>query len=140
MISSSIVFATKTNHSKKLAEAIGDALNVVPINIKTNPRIADCDLLIVVGGIYGGVSSPELLNYLNALEAPYPRFAALVTNCASGKQTQKQARLILETKGISVCDEFVCKGAFLFIGLGHPNRTDMLHAKEFALNIANTLN
>lgn len=131
-----VLYATKTQHSKKLAEAVGSALEVKAQNITENPNLADVELLFIVGGIYGGVSLPELLTFVSGMEAPALKRAALITNCASGKQRQDALRKIFEEKGISVIDEFVCKGAILFVSLPHPDAKDLKNAVEFALGIA----
>ena len=130
-----VIYATKTKHSKKLAEAIGSALKVKAENITENPTLHDIDLLFIVGGIYGGASMPELLAYIKEMEAPALKHAVLVTSCASGKQRQDAVRRILEEKEIKVMDEFVCKGAILFVSLTHPNAKDIKEATNFALEI-----
>jgi len=130
-----VIYATKTNHSKKLAESVGAALGVKALNIADTPTLPDTDLLFVVGGIYGGVSMPELLDYLRQMNIPSLRRAALITSCASNKQRQDGVRRVLEEKGVKVIDEFVCRGAILFVGLGHPNKRDSSMAAEFACKI-----
>ena len=130
-----VIYATKTKHSKKLAEAIGSALKVKAKNITENPTLHDIDLLFVVGGIYGGASLPELLEYIKEMEAPALKHAVLVTSCASGKQRQDAVRRVLEEKRIEVIDEFVCKGAILFVSINHPNSKDLEVATDFALKI-----
>ena len=131
-----VLYATKTQHSKKLAEAIGSALSLKASNIAEQPDFRDIELLFIVGGIYGGVSLPELLTFVSGMEAPALKRAALITSCASGKQRQAALRKILEEKGVQVIDEFVCKGAILFVSLPHPNAKDLKNAVDFALGIA----
>jgi len=130
-----VIYATKTRHSKKLAEEIGSFLNVKIKNISEKPVLQDIDLLFIVGGIYGGDSMPELLEYIKKLEAPLPKSAALVTSCASGRQKQITVRSILEEKGIIVIDEFVCRGSILFVSASHPNAKDLKEATDFAQKI-----
>lgn len=134
-----IIYATKTKHSQKLAEAIGSALNVKAENIKENPVLKDIDLLFVVGGIYGGASMPELLEYIERMDTHSLKQAALVTSCASGKQRQTKVRGILEEKGVRVIDEFVCRGSIWFISYNHPNAKDMEAATDFALKTASSI-
>lgn len=123
---------------KKLAEAISSALKVEAKNIAENPALQDIDLLFIVSGIYGGASLPELLDYTGVRwEAPALKHAVLVTSCASGKQRQNAVRRILEEKRIEVLDEFVCKGAILFVSFNHPNSKDLEKATDFALKIVN---
>ena len=138
MTKTAVIYATKTRHSEKLAEAIGSFLNVKIKNITEKPSLQDIDLLFIVGGIYGGVSMPELLEYIKKLEAPLPKSAALVTSCASGSQKQIAVRSILEEKGIRVIDEFVCRGSMLFVSASHPNAKDLKEATDFAQKIVST--
>ncbi len=135
MMKTAVIYATKTKHSKKLAEAIGLSLNIKVQNITENPALHDVDLIFIVGGIYGGASMPELLAYIKTLEAPMPKYAALVTSCASGSQRQIAVRNILEEKGIKILDEFVCKGRILFVSATHPNAKDLKEATDFAQKI-----
>ncbi len=135
MMKTAVIYATKTKHSKKLAEAISLFLNTTAQDIAKNPALDDVDLLFIVGGIYGGASMPELLAYIKTLEAPMPKYAALVTSCASGSQRQIAVCNILEEKGVKVLDEFVCKGRILFVSATHPNAKDLKAAIDFAQKI-----
>ena len=140
MIKTGIVYATKTKHSKKLAEAIGSALNIEAENIASHPNLKDVDLLIIIGGIYGGESTPELIEYVRDLNPSVIKSVALVTSCGSGRQKQITVRKILEDNGIGVIDEFVCKGAILFVSLRHPNDHDLMAAVDFAESMKKRLN
>jgi flavodoxin len=140
MIKTGIVYATKTKHSKKLAEAIGTALNIKAENITSQPNLLDTDLLFIVGGIYGGESMPELIEYVRKLNPSMVKSVALVTNCCSGRQRQITVRKILDDNGIRVIDEFVCKGAILFVAFSHPNADDLIAAVGFAKSMKKHLN
>lgn len=129
-----IVYATMTKHSKKLAEAIARELNIPAENVKENPAIEELDLLYVVGGIYGGESSPDLISYVSKLGNKVKK-AALITSCCSKKTTQNKVRQILMEQGIEVMNEFICQGSFLFFGFGHPNKKDVEDAVEFAKRV-----
>ncbi len=130
-----IVYATKTRHSKKLAEAIGRALSVTPRNAAENPAPEAADLMILVGGIYGGESLPELMAFAGALDARLVGRAALVTSCASGTMPQKGLRGALEEKGIPVAGEFIVPGGLLLFRPGRPNRKDVEAAVAFAAGL-----
>jgi flavodoxin len=135
MIKTGVVYATKTKHSKKLAEAIGAALKTKAENIATNPVLQGIDLLFVVGGIYGGESLPEMLDYMKGLDGSEIKNAALVTSCASMKNRQDSVRRILMEKEINVLDEHLCPGSFLFFRFGHPNKKDVQQAVDFAVEL-----
>lgn len=131
-----IVYATKTNHSKKLAQAIGKELGVKVENIMDHPALKGVDLLLIVGGIYGGESLPEMLAFARELDASEIKRAALITSCVSKRQPQESVRKLLEGKGIAVIDEMLCQGSFLFFGFGHPNKADIEQAIRFAKDLA----
>ena len=139
MLNTAVVYATRTKHSKKIAEAVGASLGVEARNIADKPPVSGMDLLFIAGGIYGGVSLPDLLAYLRQLEAPLPKSAAILTSCASGTQKQTAVRDILEEKGVRVLGEFICKGKFLFVSASHPNEKDLNEAKAFARKMVETL-
>lgn len=130
-----IVYATKTKHSKKIAEAIALALHVKTQNVTDNPKVDEAELLFIVGGIYGGDSLPELLSFVQGLDPDKVKRVALVTSCASGKQGQVKVREILEAKGIDIVDEWICPGSFLIFRMGRPNRDDIQEAVAFALHL-----
>lgn len=130
-----IIFATKTGHSRKIAEAMGRALNLPVNNIKDHPDLHDVEILFIVGGIYGGESLPQLLTFIKEIEGENVAAAALVTSCASNKQRQEEVRRILEEKKIKVVREFVCPGSFLFLRFRRPNQTDIKAAITFAQQI-----
>lgn len=135
MTKNRIIYASKTGHSKKIAAAIGKALEIIPDNITSNPVIEETDFLFIVGGIYGGGSLPELLTFVQTIEDKKVRKAVLITSCTAKKQGQDSVRSILEDKGITVVDEILCQGSFLFVKIGHPNKTDITEAVNFAASI-----
>jgi flavodoxin len=135
MNKTSLVYATKTKHSRKIAEAVATALGIKAQNIREKPVLKDIGLLFIAGGIYGGESMPELLDFIRGLDAAVVRRVALLTSCGSGIQKQATVRKILEERGIEVIDEFVCKGAILFVSVKHPNQKDLQDAVDFAQKI-----
>lgn len=129
----SIVYASKTGHSKKIAKAIAKELQITAQDIKSNPTMEGIDLLFIVGGIYASQSSPELIKYLEKLDNTMVKKVVLVTSCMSKIMKQEAIRKLLTEKNIKVAEnEFTCQGSFLFFGLKHPNKTDTDNAITFA--------
>lgn len=127
-----IVYATMTGHSKKIASAIAAKLGVTAHNVKENPQLTDCDLLLIVGGIYGGESSPELLKFAQGLSPKQVKAVALITSSTKALP-QKTIRDTLASNGIEVLkEEFLCKGGFLFMAFSHPNKDEISSAVRFA--------
>ncbi len=128
-----IIYITKTGHSRKIANKIGEELGLEVLDIKESPKLQNVDLLFVVGGIYGGKSDPKLLEYIDTLPQNAVKKALIMTSCTSMKSTQDEVRERLKAKGTEVDDdEFICKGNFLFFGWGHPNNEDVENAVNFA--------
>jgi len=131
-----ILYATKTKHSKKLAEAIGEALKVNAENVLSKPTFGDLDLLYIVGGLYGGESLPELLEFVKNLDSAKPKSVVLITSSVSDKKGQDSVRKLLEEKGIKIVDEFRCFGSFLVMKMGRPNKVDIRQAVDFAIRLS----
>lgn len=99
----SVVYTTKTKHSQKLAEAIGSALHVKAEDVKGNSAPCEAELLFLVGGIYAGKSSPELIRYAGNLSGGQVEKVVLVTSSASvASRKQPEIRRTLTEKNIRV--------------------------------------
>ncbi|NTU89277.1 MAG: hypothetical protein HGA54_05125 [Actinobacteria bacterium] len=134
-----LIYFTKTGHSKKIAEAIAREIGIEAEDIKTKPKLENVDLLLIVGGIYGGASDPETLAYFESIETGKVKKAALITSCVSKVMKQDAIRKSLQGKGVDVIpNEFICQGNFLLFGFGHPDATDIAnavaHAKKLVAN------
>lgn len=126
-----LAYATKTNHSMKIAESIADELKIEAKNVKDHPVYSNVDLLILVGGIYGGESLPEMIEYVRALTPAQVKKVVLVTSCVSKKKYQESVRKELARNDVKIMDEFICQGNFLFVGMGHPDKKDIADAVAF---------
>jgi flavodoxin len=132
-VKTALVYFSRTGHSKRIAKAIAEALQITALDVESEPLLDEVDLLFIVGGIYGGASSPELKAYAEGLSRSSVKKAALITSCLNRIHRQSMIREILTRKGIDVApDEFVCRGSFLFFGLGHPSKEEIDAAVSFA--------
>jgi len=133
----SVVYATKTQHSRKLAEAIGKEFDVEAKDIAGHPQPKAAGLLFLVGGIYAGKCNLDLLSYAEKLDASIASKVVLVTSSVStSHRSQKDLRALLVKKGIDVVDEITCTGGFLFIKPSHPNKIDIQAVAEAAKEIS----
>lgn len=132
-----VIYATKTKHSRKLAEAIGQAVSAKAENVSASPAPFPTNLLFIVGGIYAGKSLPELISYVENLKTSQVKKVILVTSSVStGRRSQSDIRRIMKEIGIEVLEEITCPGSLLFLKLGHPNATDIKKVAERAKQIA----
>ena len=132
-----VVYATKTKHSQKLAEAIGQTVHAKAENVTAGPAPFPADLLFIVGGIYAGKSLPELATYVGNLKPSQVKKVVLVTSSVSvGRRSQSEIRQILKEKGIEILEEITCPGSFLFAKIGHPDAAEIIKVAERAKSIA----
>jgi flavodoxin len=132
----SVVYLSRTGHSKRIAEAIAAELHIQAQSVQASPKLSGVDLLFIVGGIYAGKSDPRMVEYVQKLDSSMVKRAALITSCASKRNKQDMVRDALVRSGIQVApDEFICRGNFLFLGAGHPNRKDIDDALSFVRKV-----
>ncbi|MDF1616910.1 flavodoxin domain-containing protein [Petrocella sp. FN5] len=127
-----VLYATMTGHSKKIAHAIAKNLDTKAHDLKDDPIIPNCDLLLIVSGIYSGEAKPELLNYVKNLSPTLIKKVALITS-STRNSAQGSLRQTLVDTGINVePEEYLCQGGFLFKAMGHPNKDEIEGAVVFA--------
>ena len=81
-------------------------------------------------------SDPRMVEYVQKLDSSMVKRVVLVTSCASRRNKQDMIRNVLLRNGIQVApDEFICRGNFLFLGAGHPNRRDIDDAISFVRKV-----
>lgn len=128
-----VLYFSTTGHSKKIAKAVAESIGVQAEDIKENPILNSTDLLFVASGIYGGQPDPKLLSYFDQFSSDQIKKVALLTSSAGKKTKQVALRNKLNEKGIAVLEnEFTCQGAFLVVGLTHPNAQDLSDAVTFS--------
>lgn len=128
-----ILYATMTGHSKKIAKAICAKTGGQIHDLKTKPSIPACDILFIVSGIYGGESKLELLEFVKKLSSENIKKVVLITSSTRNIQ-QGNLREALSEAGLNVInEEYHCQGGFLLKAMGHPNRSEVEGAVDFAL-------
>ena len=131
-----IRYHTKTGNTKKLAEAIGSAINVEAKTVD-EPLTEDVDILFLGSAVYAAGIDSKIKDFIaninvNVGEVVNFSSAALI------ESTYSQVKKQVEAKGLKMSeDEFHCRGAFKFVHRGHPNDEDLKNAQEFAKRIVN---
>lgn len=136
MIRVSVIYSTLSGHTKKLADEIGRTLGVEPQNLKYDSNYYDCDIAFIGGGIYSGQLSPDLEGYIERLDKEKIPKAAVFMSSVSGDYSKSDLSGKLKARGIEVVGEFSCKGNFIVMALGHPNKKDLSDITAFATKIA----
>jgi len=133
-----IIYASKTGHTKKIAEAMAKELGVVAQNITNKPTLTDVDILFIGSGIYASKVSPEMEAYIGSIDSTQVKKAVLFITSLSGLNQSTNIRDALVHKGIEVeKEEFICKGKFLLFSRKHPDEEDVSNAAKFAKKVIN---
>jgi len=135
-MTTAVLYRTMTGHSRKIAKAVSAELGVKPQDIKAKPELKGIDLAFIVGGVYSGQSLPETLEYVKTLVPSAVKRVALITSSATDKLGQDEVQKILKSNKIKVVGEYRCRGNFLVMKMGHPNKSEILGAVEFAKRLA----
>lgn len=126
-----IRYYTKTGNTKKLADAIGNALDCKPEDISV-PLTSDTNIVFLGSSVYGGGVDKSVKDFINDISVQVDEIINFST-AALLPSTYKQVKKLVEEKHIKMADEeFHCRGSFQFMHKGKPNELDCFSAAEFA--------
>lgn len=129
-----IRYYTKTGNTKKLAEAIGSAINVEAKTID-EPLTEDVDLLFLGSAVYAAGIDKRVKEFIESINVNVGEVVNF-SSAALIESTYKQVKKQVEAKGLKMSEnEFHCRGAFKFVHIGHPDETDLKNAQEFAKKV-----
>ena len=131
-----IRYYTKTGNTKKLAEAIGSAINIEAKTVD-EPLTEDVDILFLGSAVYAAGIDKRVKEFIENINVNIGKVVNF-SSAALIKSTYNQVKKQVEQKGLKMSeDEFHCRGAFKFVHRGHPDETDLKNAQEFAKRIVN---
>ncbi|WP_458456705.1 flavodoxin family protein [Methanobrevibacter sp.] len=129
-----IRYYTKTGNTKKLAEAISQAVNVEAKTVD-EPLTEDVDILFLGSAIYGAGIDGKIKDFIKNIDVNVGEVVNF-SSAALLESTYGQVKKEVEAKGIKMSEkEFHCRGAFKFVHRGRPNEKDLKDAQEFAKGI-----
>ena len=129
-------YYTKTGNTKRLAEAVAEAVGAeaLPISVPVTER---ADILFLGNSYYAFSIDPEVRAFLKAL--PKDKVGRIVNfgSAAMLNSTWKKVKAEADKRGIPMDQrEFHCKGEFKGVHKGRPNEADLKAAAAFAKAIA----
>lgn len=128
-----IAYKSKKN-TKKVAEAIGRALNVKPKNIDSNLTIDEADILFLGCGIYAGDVHKDVKEFVEKLNSQKVKNVVLFSTSGHGQDQLQPLKDKIKECGLNLCDKtYCCLGrAMVFIARNHPDAEDLNEAVKFA--------
>lgn len=128
-------YYTKTGNTKKLAEAVAEAVGTQALPI-SEPVTEQVDLLFLGNSYYAFSIDPEVRNFIKSLDKTKVGKIINFGSAAMLNSTYKKVKAEAQKVGIPVDDrEFHCRGEFKGIHKGRPNAEDLKAAVEFAEKI-----
>lgn len=129
-----IRYYTKSGNTKKLAEAISEAVGV-EAETTAVPLSEDVDILFLGSSVYAFGVDDEVEKFIDGISVKVGKVVNFST-AALVKSTYKQVAKLLEKKNIPLAkEEFACKGSFAVMHKGKPDTDDCRAAAEFAKKI-----
>lgn len=128
-------YYTKTGNTKRLAEAIADALGVQALPI-TEPVTEKVDVLFLGNSYYAFTIDPEVRAFIRSLDKNKIGKIVNFGSAALLNSTYKKVKAEAEKAGIPMDErEFHCKGEFKAMHKGRPNSEDLAAAAAFAKSV-----
>ena len=129
-------YYTKTGNTKRLAEAVAEAIGAEALPI-TAPVTEKVDILFLGNSYYAFSIDPEVRDYIRSLDKEKVGRIVNFGSAAMLNSTWKKVKAEADNAGIPIDErEFHCKGEFKGIHKGRPNEDDLKAAAAFARSIA----
>ena len=128
-------YYTKTGNTKRLAEAIAEAVGAEALPIST-PITEPVDILFLGNSYYAFSIDPEVRDFVKGLDKNMIGRIVNFGSAAMLNSTYKKVKAEADKVGIKMDErEFHCKGEFKGIHKGRPNEEDLKAAADFARKI-----
>lgn len=128
-------YYTKTGNTRRLAQAIADALGVEALDL-SHTIDEKVDILFLGNSYYAFTIDPEVRDFVRSLD---PDKVGKIVNFGSAamlNSTYKKVKAEVDKVGIPMDErEFHCKGEFKGIHKGKPDEEDLKNAADFARKI-----
>ncbi len=128
-------YYTKTGNTKRLSEAVAEAVGVEALAIDT-PITEPVDILFLGNSYYAFSIDPEVRAFVRSLDKEKVGKIVNFGSAAMLNSTYKKVKAEADKLGIPMDQrEFHCKGEFKGIHKGRPNEEDLKAVADFARSI-----
>ncbi len=128
-------YYTKTGNTKKLAEAVAEAVGVEALPLSA-PLEDAVDVLFLGNSYYAFSIDPEVRDFVRSLDRDKVGRIVNFGSAAMLNSTYKKVKAEADKAGIPMDErEFHCRGEFKGLHKGRPNEEDLKAAAAFAEKI-----
>ena len=129
-------YYTKTGNTKRLAEAVAEAVGAEALPLSA-PVEEAVDLLFLGNSYYAFSIDPEVRDFVSSLDSGKVGRIVNFGSAAMLNSTYKKVKAEADKVGIPMDErEFHCRGEFNGLHKGRPNEEDLKAAAAFARKIA----
>ena len=129
-------YYTKTGNTKRLAEAVAEAVGAEALPLSA-PVEEAVDLLFLGNSYYAFSIDPEVRDFVRSLDSGKVGRIVNFGSAAMLNSTYKKVKAEADKVGIPVDErEFHCRGEFKGLHKGRPNEEDLKAVAAFARKIA----
>ena len=130
-MSIAVRYYSRGGNTKKLAQAIAEAVGVEARNVAT-PLDEKTDIVFLGSAVYAAGVDQAVPDFLEENKDNIGTLYNFST-AALIPSTYKQVKKICEELAIPISDrEYHCRGSFALLHRGHPDEGDLVRAKAFA--------
>lgn len=128
-------YYTKTGNTKRLAQAVADAVGTKALPISV-PITEPVDVLFLGNSYYAFSIDPQVRDFIRSLDKGKVGKIVNFGSAALLNSTYKKVKAEADRVGIPMDErEFHCKGEFKALHKGKPDEADRKAAAEFARKI-----
>lgn len=129
-----IRYYTKTGNTKKMVEALSEAVGVEALTVD-NPLTEDVDILFLGSAVYAAGVDAKVKEFIENIDVNVGKIVNF-SSAALIESTYKQVKKIAENNNLTMAEEeFHCRGAFKLVHRGRPNDEDLRNLQEFGKSI-----
>ena len=128
-------YYTKTGNTRRLADAVAEAVGVPALPI-SEPVTEQVDILFLGNSYYAFSIDPEIRAFVRSLDKEKVGRIVNFGSAAMLNSTYKKVKAEADKVGIPMVEkEFHCRGEFKGIHKGRPNDEDLAAAAAFAKSL-----
>ena len=128
-------YYTRTGNTKRLAQAVAEAVGVEALPIST-PISEPVDILFLGNSYYAFSIDPEVRDFIRSLDKDSIGRIVNFGSAAMLNSTWKKVKAEADKAGIAMDErEFHCKGEFKGLHKGRPNAKDLEAVADFAKSV-----
>ncbi len=134
-MNSKVIYLSRSGNTKKLAEAIAEAVGVQAESLGNGAQM-EADILFLGASVYWGGIDSKVKSYIEELDPTKVKEVVVFSTSSLAERAFPDIEKRLSKRGIRVAKEnFYCRGSFAALHRGRPNADDLRDAAKFTKDV-----